>query len=82
VGPRLGCKRVIWFVVFTARRFCLLLREKERLEGRYELVGEAYCDGIMDREALSMGLEDVWSLSCFVRRIWAHKIFLFRASST
>lgn len=58
VGP-LGMQVGDLVCVLYGASFPFMLREKEGVSGRYELVGEAYCDGIMKEEALKMGLEDV-----------------------
>lgn len=42
--------------VIEGAMFPFILREKDPAESVYTLVGEAYCDGIMDGEAFHMGL--------------------------
>ncbi|RYP21724.1 hypothetical protein DL765_002080 [Monosporascus sp. GIB2] len=59
VGP-LGVRAGDVICVFYGGSFPYILREVESgvTWGTYELVGEAYCDGIMDGEALTMGIAD------------------------
>lgn len=57
VGP-VGMQEGDIVVVLFGAYFPFVLREKEKELGYYELVGEAYCDGVMDAEALGMGLPE------------------------
>ncbi|RYP50593.1 hypothetical protein DL768_003918 [Monosporascus sp. mg162] len=59
VGP-LGVQAGDVICVFYGGSFPYVLREVETggTWGTYKLVGEAYCDGIMDDEALTMGIAD------------------------
>jgi len=59
VGP-LGVRAGDVICVFYGWSFPCVLREVETggTWGTFELVGEAYCDGIMDGEALTMGIAD------------------------
>jgi hypothetical protein len=59
VGP-LGVRAGDVICVFYGGSFPYVLREAETggTWGTYEFVGEAYCDGIMDGEALTMSITD------------------------
>lgn len=45
--------------ILAGASFPFILRESHKMGGYHEVVGEAFVDGIMDGEALQMGLEIV-----------------------
>ncbi|OIW24463.1 HET-domain-containing protein [Coniochaeta ligniaria NRRL 30616] len=45
-------------VVFYGCRVPFVLRPDGQRQGEWRVLGEAYCDGVMDGEALGMGLEE------------------------
>ncbi|KAF2842565.1 hypothetical protein M501DRAFT_917069, partial [Patellaria atrata CBS 101060] len=56
IGPR-NVQKGDLVCVILGGRFPFILRRRSAPElARYELVGEAYCDGIMDGEAFHMGI--------------------------
>ncbi|KAK0651147.1 heterokaryon incompatibility protein-domain-containing protein [Cercophora newfieldiana] len=58
VGP-LGMQVGDLVCILYGASFPYILRESKGASGRQQLVGEAYCDGVMDGEALGMGLAEV-----------------------